>query len=89
MTKMTPEEAVEVLKSIIPKPQRGDSKSTTHLLITEALCFAIDTIEQSCEYVKWLNEMIKKSEDAEDDFDYGMLEAFKLCSKVIDKEGEE
>ena len=50
MTKMTPEEAIGALKSIIPKPQRGDSKSTTHLLITEALCFAIDTIEKT----KWI-----------------------------------
>lgn len=50
MTKMTPEVAIEVLKSIIPKPQRGDSKSTTHLLITEALCFGISAIEKT----KWI-----------------------------------
>lgn len=50
MTKMTPEEATEVLKSIIPKPQRGDGKSTSHLLITEALCFGIAAIEKT----KWI-----------------------------------
>ena len=44
---MTNERAVEILKKLIPQPRRGDGKSTTHLMITEALDMAIKALEQT------------------------------------------
>lgn len=47
---MTREEAIEILKGLRPQPQRGDGKSTTHLIVTEALNMAIKALEQElCE----------------------------------------
>lgn len=43
---MTREEAIEILKYIIPIPHRGDGKSTSHLLQTNALAMAIKALEQ-------------------------------------------
>ena len=43
---MTNERAVEILKKLIPQPRRGDGKSTTHLMITEALDMAIKALEE-------------------------------------------
>lgn len=47
---MTREEAIKILKGLRPQPQRGDGKSTTHLIVTEALNLAIKALEQEpCE----------------------------------------
>lgn len=43
---MTREEAIEILKYLIPIPYRGDGKSTTHLMQTNALIMAIKALEQ-------------------------------------------
>lgn len=43
---MIREEAIEILKHLIPIPRRGDSESTTHLLQTNALAMAIKELEQ-------------------------------------------
>lgn len=43
---MTREEAIEILKYLIPIPHRGDGKSTSHLLQTNALAMAIKALEQ-------------------------------------------
>lgn len=45
-TYMEIEEAKMILERMIPKPSRGDGKSTTHLMITEALNLAIKSLEQ-------------------------------------------
>jgi hypothetical protein len=31
------------------------------------------------DYVEWLKEQIEELTDTQDDFRYGMLEAFKMC----------
>ena len=47
---MTNEEAIEILNGIAPMPRRCDGKSTTHLLVLEALEMAIKALEQEpCE----------------------------------------
>ena len=47
---MTNEEAIEILNGIAPMPRRCDGKSTTHLLVMEALEMAIKALEQEpCE----------------------------------------
>lgn len=47
---MTNEEAIEILNGIAPMPRRCDGKSTTHLLVMEALEMAIKALEQQpCE----------------------------------------
>lgn len=50
MTSMTIEEAKKILNSLIPKPIRGDGKSTTHLQITEALLMGMDALDKT----KWI-----------------------------------
>lgn len=42
---MTREEAIKILKELRPQPQRGDAKSTTHLIVTEALNMAIEALK--------------------------------------------
>ncbi len=42
---MTREEAIKILKGLRPQPQRGDGKSTTHLIVTEALNMAIEALK--------------------------------------------
>lgn len=46
---MTNKEAAEILKNLFPPISRGDGKSTTKLIITEALIKAIDVLENSPE----------------------------------------
>ena len=49
---MTYEEAKNILQSLIPKPRRGDGKSLTHLLITEALLMGMDALDYKEKY-RW------------------------------------
>ena len=51
---MTREEAIEILKHLIPIPRRGDSKSTSHLLQTNALAMAIKALEQEPKTGHWI-----------------------------------
>lgn len=44
---MSNQEAAYILRNIIPPISRGDSKSTTKLLITEALIKAISIVENT------------------------------------------
>jgi hypothetical protein len=47
---MTREEAKRLLEKMMPQPQRGDGKSISHLMITEAFNIAIKALEQQpCE----------------------------------------
>ena len=47
---MTNKEAIELLNRIAPVPTRGGGKSTTHLLVMEAIIMAIKALEQQpCE----------------------------------------
>ena len=43
---MTREEAIEIIKKLIPTQRRADGQSTTHLMITIALDMAIKALEQ-------------------------------------------
>ena len=56
---MTRKEVIGILEKMIPQPQRGDGKSTTHLLITEAITRAIKAIEQT----RWIPVSERLPED--------------------------
>ena len=43
---MTNSEAILILIKMIPQPLRGDGKSTTHVMMTEALTMAIQALNQ-------------------------------------------
>ena len=49
---MTREEAIKILKYLMPIPYRGDSKSTSHLLLINALGMAIKALETLEEFEK-------------------------------------
>ena len=51
---ITREKAIEILKYLIPIPHRGDNKSTSHLLITNALAMAIKALEQEPKTGHWM-----------------------------------
>lgn len=51
---MTREEAIEVLKELMPIPYRGDGKSMTHLSQTSALSMAIRALEQDSKTGYWI-----------------------------------
>lgn len=46
---MSNQEAAEILKKLFPPVSRGDGKSTTKLVITEALCKGIKALENTPE----------------------------------------
>ena len=56
---MIREEAIEILKKLIPVPKRADGQSTAHLMITIALEMAISALKQSncddCKYKIFTN----------------------------------
>lgn len=62
---MTNEEAKMIIRKMIPKPQRGDGKSITHLMTTEALNLAIKAFEQTEKITKKVNELDISQQDFE------------------------
>lgn len=51
---MTNEDAISVIKMMIPLPRRGDGKSTTHLLQTLAISMAIEALQER-KTGKWIS----------------------------------
>ena len=51
---MTNEEAISVMKSMMPPARRGDVRSTTHTLQTLAICKAIEALQER-KTGKWIN----------------------------------
>ena len=43
---MTNNEAILILLKMMPQPRRGDGKSTTHVMMTEALTMAIQALSK-------------------------------------------
>jgi len=95
---MTNTEAILILIKMIPQPLRGDGKSTTHVMMTEALTMAIQALNQEstldkirAEIESQRKEVIKKyTEDDElqafyDGLNDGLKDARDIIDKYIDK----
>lgn len=73
---MTNKEAQIIIEKMIPKPQRGDGKSITHLMTTKALNLAIESLEQTEKITKFVDKL--QFEDVSQDEFEGMLDHMTL-----------
>ena len=82
---MTREEAIEILKYLIPIPHRGDGKSTRHLLQTNALAMAIKALEQEpLDVSNMLNDIYMEGVNMTDDYQ-GLWVRFKDIETIVNK----